>query len=151
FLCCVIPQNSAFLTKVFFDHTKTFIKSLDVPQEKRADLMTGLYTYLKIDNTPTLSVNSFAKNFFDSGVADDFETFMKGKKFPTNAIQKDITDLQGELRFRKMVFSNSIKFTAPPEAFKDMITVETIDGDAKDGAAQQWTRITIRDHIREQS
>lgn len=151
FLCCVIPQNSSFLTKMFFDHTKSFIKELDLPQEKRADLMTGLYTYLKIDNTPTLSVNSFAKKFLSADTADAFEAFMKQKKFPTNAIQKDITDLQGQLRLRKMVFSNSIKFTAPPEAFNDMITVETIDGKAKDGTPQQWTRITVRDHIRDQS
>ncbi|WIW43867.1 nucleoid-associated protein [Bradyrhizobium sp. 62B] len=151
FLCCVIPQDSSFLTKAFFDHTKAFIKALDVPQEKRADLMTGLYTYLKVDNTPTLSVSSFAKNYFEDEVADSFETFMKAKKFPTNAINKDITDLQGQLRLRKMVFSNSIKFTAPPEAFKDMITVETIKGEGPAGAGQEWTRITIRDHIREES
>lgn len=56
-----------------------------------------------------------------------------------------------QLRLRKMVFSNSIKFTAPPEAFKEMVTVETIDGKASDGTSQQWTRITVRDHIRDQS
>lgn len=151
FLCCVIPQNSAFLTKAFFDHTKAFIKSLDVPQEKRADLMTGLYTYLKIDQAPTLSVNSFAKTFFKDETADDFQTFMRAKKFPMTAIQKDIADLHSQLRLRKMVFSNSIKFTAPPEAFKEMVTVETIDGKASDGTSQQWTRITVRDHIRDQS
>jgi hypothetical protein len=151
FLCCVIPQNSAFLTKVFFDNTKEFIKALDLPQEKRADLMTGLYTYLKIDNTPVVSVNSFAKKFLTDETADDFEEFMKRKKFPTGAIQKDITDLQSQLRLRKMVFSNSIKFTAPPEAFNEMVTVETIEGKASDGTPQQWTRITVRDHIRDQS
>ena len=151
FLCCVIPQNGAFLTKVFFDHTKAFIKDLDLPQEKRADLMTGLYTYLKIDNTPTVSVNSFAKNFLTADAADAFERFMRQKKFPIGAIQKDISDLQSQLRLRKMVFSNSIKFTAPPEAFNDMVTVETVDGKAKDGTPQQWTRITIHDHIRDQS
>ncbi|WP_024342759.1 hypothetical protein [Bradyrhizobium japonicum] len=75
---------------------------------------------------------------------------MKQKKFPLSAIPKDITDVQSQLRLRKMVFSNSIKFTAPPEAFNDMVTVETVEGRAKDGTPQQWTRITVRDHIRDQ-
>ena len=151
FLGCVIPQNSSFLTKAFFDHTKEFIKRLSLPPEKRADLLTGLYTYLKVDNAPTLSVNAFSKNFLPGDTADDFEAFMKQKKFPLGAIQKDISDIQSVLRLRKMVFSNSIKFTAPPEAFKDMVTVESVDGKSKDGTPQQWTRITIRDHIRDET
>ena len=74
---------------------------------------------------------------------------MKGRKFPLVAIQKDISDLQGVLRLRKVEFSNSIKLTAPPEAFKDMITVEAIDGKDSKGNLEQWTRITIRDRIRD--
>ena len=104
-----------------------------------------------MDDNSSTSVNSFAKTFFGDDTADDFQEFMKAKKFPMNVIQKDIADLQSQLRFRKMVFSNSIKFTAPPEAFKEMVTIETIDGEATDGSPEQWTRITIRDHIREES
>ncbi|MBN9603405.1 MAG: nucleoid-associated protein [Afipia felis] len=150
FLGCIIPQNSSFLTKAFFDHTRDFIKAMNVPPEKRADLLTGLYTYLKVDNTPTLSVDSFAKNYLPKEAADDFQIFMTQRKFPLTNIQKDIADLQSVLRLRKMVFSNSIKFTAPPEAFKDMVSVETIDGKSQTGVPQQWTRITIRDHVRDE-
>jgi hypothetical protein len=88
FLGCVIPQNSSFLTKAFFDHTKEFIKGLSLPPEKRADLLTGLYTYLKVDNAPTLSVNAFSKNFLPRDTADDFEAFMKQKNFPLGPFKK---------------------------------------------------------------
>jgi 37-kD nucleoid-associated bacterial protein len=150
FLGCVIPQNSSYLTKSFFDHTKEFIRGLSLPPEKRADLLTGLYTYLKVDNTPTLSVNAFSKSYLPNDAADDFETFMKQRKFPLSAIQKDITDLHSVLRLRKMMFSQSIKFTAPHEAFKEMVTVEPMEGKGPDGQPQQWTLIIIRDHIREE-
>lgn len=149
FLRCNIPRDSSFLTKSFFENTKEFIRGLNLQSEDRADLLTGLYTYLKVDRSPTLSVANFSKNYLPADAADDFEAFMKAKKFPLTAIQKDVTDLQGVLRLRKMVFSNSIKFTAPPEAFQDMVKVETIDGEDKQGKPQQWTRITIHDHIRD--
>ncbi|WP_441228228.1 nucleoid-associated protein [Tardiphaga sp. 20_F10_N6_6] len=149
FLGCVIPKNSSFLTKEFFEHTKEFVKGLSIPREERADLLTGLYTYLKVDQTPTISVSSFAKTYLPANTVDDFSHYMKQKKFPSGTVQKDTSDLKGVLRLRKMVFSNSIKFTAPPEAFKDMVTVETINGEGSDGSPQEWTRITIRDHIRE--
>jgi hypothetical protein len=74
-----------------------------------------------------------------SVAADDFEAFMKQKKFPLGT-QKDISDIQSVLRLRKMVFSNSIKLTAPPEAFQDMVTVESIEGNSKDGTEGQDLR-----------
>jgi hypothetical protein len=149
FLRCNIPHDSSFLTKAFFENAKEFIRGLGLPSDDRADLLTGLYTYLKVDQTPTVSVSAFSKHFLPPSVSDEFASFMKTKKFPMTAIQKDISDLQGVLRLRKMVFSHSIKFTAPPEAFKEMVKVETIEGKDRQGKPQQWTRITVHDHIRD--
>jgi hypothetical protein len=76
---------------------------------------------------------------------------MRSKSFPLTAVQKDIADLKGQLRKRRVRFSGSIELTAPPESFKDLIEMETI---AVDGAAPrqsaEWTRITIKDRIRAQ-
>ncbi|TWA90251.1 hypothetical protein [Bradyrhizobium stylosanthis] len=59
FLGCQIPQNRAHLTRTFFEHTRTFIRLLPVEPEIRDDLLTSLYTYLKVDQTPTIQVNKF--------------------------------------------------------------------------------------------
>jgi hypothetical protein len=76
---------------------------------------------------------------------------MTKRDVPPTAIQKDISEIESKLRMRKLVFSRNIRLTAPPEAFKDMIDIETIEGKARGKAeAPQWTRITIRDQIRDQ-
>jgi 37-kD nucleoid-associated bacterial protein len=151
FLGCRVPENSAFLTKAFFDNTKDFIKSLDVPPEKRADLLTSLYTYLKVDQTPTIEVNGFSTSYIPTETRDSYRAFMRERKFPLTVVQKDISELQGVLKLRKVAFRSNIRLTAPPEAFRDLITIETIPQDgAKHGQPSEWTRITIRDEIRDQ-
>lgn len=151
FLGCEIPENSAFLTKSFFDHTRDFIKALDVTPEQRADLLTSLYTYLKVDQTPTIEVNAFSASYLPTGAQDQYREFMQAREFPLTAVQKDITDLQGVLKLRKVTFRSNIRLTAPPEAFRDLITIESIPSDdANPGQPSEWTRITIRDEIRDQ-
>ncbi len=151
FLGCRVPENSAFLTKAFFDNTREFIKSLDVAPEKRADLLTSLYTYLKVDKAPTIEVNGFSTSYIPTENQDGYRSFMQGRKFPLTAVQKDIADLQGVLKLRKVAFKSNIRLTAPPEAFRDLITIETIPREgATPGQPSEWTRITIRDQIRDQ-
>lgn len=151
FLGCRVPENSAFLTKAFFENTKEFIKALDVAPEKRADLLTSLYTYLKVDQTPTIEVNGFSTSYIPTDKRDSYRTFMRDRKFPLTAVQKDITELQGVLKLRKVAFKSNIRLTAPPEAFRDLITIETLPQEGTGpGQPSDWTRITIRDEIRDQ-
>ena len=55
FLGCRMPENSASLTRTFFEHTRKFIVEIPVEAEIKGDLLTSLYTYLKMDQTPTIS------------------------------------------------------------------------------------------------
>jgi hypothetical protein len=151
FLGCEIPANSAILTKSFFENTREFIRGLDVPAERKADLLTSLYTYLKVDQTPTIEVNTFSNTYIPTESRDPYRTFMAQRDFPTTAVQKDISDITNMLKLRKVAFQGGIKLTAPPEAFRDLIQIETIPQDgARPGQPSSWTRITIRDQIREQ-
>jgi hypothetical protein len=151
FLGCRVPENSAFLTKSFFEHTREFIRQIDVEPEKRVDLLTSLYTYLKVDQTPTIEVNAFSTSYIPTENRDTYRNFMEQRKFPLTAVQKDISDLKGMLKQRKLVFAGNIRLTAPPEAFRDLITIETIPQDGvAPGQPSEWTRITVRDRIREQ-
>jgi hypothetical protein len=151
FLGCEIPVNSAALTKAFFEHTKDFIASMPVTPEKKNDLLTSLYTYLKVDTTPTITVNDFSTTFIPVDARDGYQKFMSDKKVPLTAIQKDIAALGTSLRLRKVGFRNNIKLTAPPEVFKEMFEIKTIPHDgAKPGQPSHWTIITIKDQISEQ-
>jgi hypothetical protein len=151
FLGCRMPVNSAYLTRSFFDLTREFILQLSMGPDVKDDLLTSLYTYLKVDQTPTIQVNSFSTAYLPNEAQDDYANYMRSKSFPLTAVQKDIADLKGQLRKRRVRFSGSIELTAPPESFKDLIEMETI---AVDGAAPrqsaEWTRITIKDRIRAQ-
>ncbi|WP_145669988.1 hypothetical protein [Bradyrhizobium stylosanthis] len=56
-----------------------------------------------------------------------------------------------QLRKRRVRFSGSIELSAPPESFKDLITMETVEAeDAAPGQPSQWTIITIEDRIQTQ-
>lgn len=152
FLGCEIPTNSAALTKAFFDNTREFIKALDVPFGEKNDLLTSLYTYLKVDQTPTIEVNAFSTTYIPQANRDDYRAFMVEKKMPLNAINKDLTDIGSGLKLQRVAFPNDIRLIAPPEAFRDSITIETIrqDGDGDGEAAPEWTRITIKHQISDQ-
>ncbi|HEY8125393.1 MAG TPA: nucleoid-associated protein [Methylocystis sp.] len=151
FLGCSLPENSAYLTRAFFEHTRAFIRDLPMEPEKKDDLLTSLYTYLKVDQTPTLQVNSFSTAYLPTDKQDDYTNYMRRKSFPLTAVQKDIGDISSRLRKRRVRFSGSIELSAPPESFKDLITMETVAADgAGRGQPAEWTRITIKDRIRAQ-
>lgn len=150
FLGCEIPTNSAALTKAFFDNTREFIKALDVPSEKKNDLLTSLYTYLKVDQAPTIEVNAFSTTYIPQESRENYREFMVSKKMPLNAINKDLADIGPGLRLRRVGFPNDIRLIAPPEAFRDSITIETIRQDTDGDGPSEWTRITIKHQISDQ-
>ncbi|MGB7399045.1 nucleoid-associated protein [Castellaniella sp.] len=152
FLGLKFPSNSAFQTKQFFSLTRGFIRNAEVTPEKKVELLNALSTYLKADQTTTVRAATFAESYFDSpDIKDAYTSHMRTNGFPENAVHKDISEVGGQLKVRKIIFSKDIKFTAPADGFADMITIETIDGEAgENGAPTRWTRITVKDHIRNQ-
>lgn len=151
FLGCRISENSAHTTRVFFEHTRAFVKALPVEPEVKDDLLTSLYTYLKVDKAPTIQVNAFSAAYLPTDIQDEYTNYMRGKHFPLIAVQKDTADINSQLRKRRVRFSGSIELTAPPESFKDLISMETVPAEnAAPGYPTEWTRILIKDRIRTQ-
>lgn len=152
FLGLAFPSNSAWQTKQFHTLTKEFIRSANVTEETKSDLLGALTTYLKADQGGTIQVNQFATTYMNAAeLRDAYATYMQSKDFPVSAIQKDISEVKGSLRDRKITFSNNIRLTGPVEQFQDRVRMRTIDGDAgENGEIPKWTEIIVRDRIRDQ-
>ncbi|WP_333606213.1 nucleoid-associated protein [Novosphingobium sp.] len=146
FLGLNIPENAARQVKKFFEETKAFIKAQDIPEKDKVDLYNGLYAYLKLDRGNTIQTSRFAKTYMGDDLGDDYIAHMKKRKFPAGAIAKDISELAGVLRWRKFKFPRAITLSGPPDAIRDLVAVDSVNGD--DG--QSWTRITIRAQLQSQ-
>ncbi len=149
FLGCNIPVNAARQTKTFFDLTKKFISTMDIPEGNKIDLNTSLYTYLKVDQAPTFDRTTFANQYLPLDTRDAFTNYMESNQFPATVVAKDLTNLGTQLKRRNFVFRSDVRLSAPAERFNELVNIETIEGDpAPDGSVPQWTRITVRDSIR---
>jgi hypothetical protein len=152
FLGCRLPEDGARLTKQFYEGTRDFINKIEIPEDKKADLLTSLYTYLKVDQTPTIEVSTYSNNYLSPDLKDDYASFMAKKSFPDHAIPKDVSHIQNYLKRRKLRFSRDVQLTAPPEAFNELVRVQLVEGETDEtGVKPVWTQITIRDRIREQT
>lgn len=149
FLGCSLPLNAARLTKSFYHAARRFINETGLSDEDKSDLFTSLYTYMKVDNTPTIHTATFASQYLPDRVRDAFSNYMKENDFPENAVPKDISEIQGVLKKRKVKFPGDILLTAPPDVYQRMVEVSTIDGDEINGKPQAWTKIVIKDRVRE--
>lgn len=152
FLGLAFPSNSAFQTKQFHGLTKDFIRNANISSEKKIDLLNALTTYLKTDQAATIQVDAFSQNYLgDAALQDAYTAYMAQKEFPTTAIHKDLSEVQNQLRLRKLTFGHDIKLTAPADQFENYVRIESIDGEAdENGNVPKWTKITVRDHIRDQ-
>lgn len=151
FLGCTFQVNNAFLTRKFYDLSKSFIRSLPIAEGDKTDLYTALYTYLKVERGRTVEVKDFSSRFLAPDRRDAYEEFMRRYRFPLRAVPKDLSDLGRALRQRRVIFTSDIRITGPSERFGELVQMEPIQGtpDAQ-GVAPEWTRVTIRDHIRSQ-
>jgi hypothetical protein len=70
FLGLELPQSAPRMTRKFWEGTRQFIQSSALPEERKADLLTGLYSYLKIDQAPAIEVSVFANAYLDPVMRD---------------------------------------------------------------------------------
>lgn len=149
YLGCGYPETSARTTKHFFESTRLFISEMDVSEEKKSGLLSALTTYLKVDTSSTISSSDFAEKYLDDiDIQDTFTAYMRNSGLPDNAFTKDIEHIERQLQFRKVNFRSNVKITAPSEAFKELITIESIEGDIDEsGSPAEWTKVVIKDRI----
>ncbi len=149
FLGCGYPQTSARTTKLFYDFTSSFITNLDIPASEKSDLLNSLTTYLKVDTSSSVSASEFAERYFDDiDLQDNFTSFLDDSGLPNSAFTKDIEHIESKLKYRNVNFKSNVKISAPSEAFKNLIIIETIDGDLDEsGNPAEWTKVIVKDRI----
>lgn len=151
FLGCEIPPDAASLTRQFFNLTRKFIKTAPLDDEEKIDVYQALHTYLKADQAPTIQVATFSDRFFPAPVRNLYSEFMAAEQFPTNAIAKDTSEITKQLERRRISFARGVQLTGTAEAFDDYVKVESIPPEGEDADAERtWTRITVKDRIRQQ-
>ncbi|WP_232631531.1 nucleoid-associated protein [Methylobacterium sp. Leaf118] len=141
-----VPQNSAQQVKKFFDTTKAYIKSAQIPQSDKVDLYNSLYSYLKTEQAPTVQVGHFADTYLPPALRGTYVDHMRRERVPDAAIAKDLSEVGGSLRMRRLKFPSKIMLSGPPEAINDLVDIEAFD--TPDG--KHWTRLTIRGAIEAQ-
>lgn len=143
--------TSAGLTRQFYVSTSSFIHATHLSSDDKLDLATGLHTYLKIDRAPTIEVSTFADQYLPTELHDVYKQHMESRGIPDQAIAKDITQIKRKLnmrRFRSTARDITFTVSAPPESFEDMISIEHFPS-SSDPEGAKWTRITIKDDVRE--
>lgn len=148
FLGVGYPQTSARTTHQFYTTASSFIESLDIPTSDKSDLFNALITYLKVDTSSTIGASEFAARYFDTDTQDDFVTHMRDAGLPTIEFTKDIEHIKNTLRYRRVRFSKNVRIAGPADVFKDLVTIESIEGEKDDnGTAAEWTKVIIKDRI----
>lgn len=129
YLGCSIAATAKKLTRDFYEYTRSFIQTLDKDDESKKDLNFCLYTYLKMEQAPTLRAEDFATQYFDTPeIRDSYSQFLGGKGFPDTAIVKDITYIKNKLKMRGLTFSSKVKVVGPSEDFGNMVRIEGYEG-----------------------
>ncbi|MDO3383844.1 nucleoid-associated protein [Gilvimarinus algae] len=148
FLGCGYPETSARTTKKFYDAASAFIKQMNVSAEKKIDLYNALTTYLKVNTSSVVSPQEFGSSYFDVDTQDEFIAHLSEKGLPPTSFTKDNAHIASKLKVRKVQFSKNVKIIAPSDVFKDLVSIETIEGDLDEsGAPKVWTRILVKDLV----
>lgn len=146
FLGLRFPENVAQQTKKFYQDTREFIGASSIQEEQKVDLYNGLYAYLKLNRSSTIQVGDFAETYMAEDFGDSYKEFMRSRRFPEEAIPKDISEISDRMRIRKLRFTNQITLSGPAEAIGQLVDVDVIN---VDGEAAR-TRIMIRGRLESQ-
>jgi hypothetical protein len=73
---------------------------------------------------------------------------MAAKQFPDGAVSKNLGNLTGKLRRRRVVFKSRIQLVGPADEFNELVTIKSIDGETQpSGVVPAWTSIIVRDQV----
>ena len=110
------------------------------------DLHNALNSYLVHENTDVISPTDFANRYFEQDERDSFSDYLEDKDIPNTSFTKDLLHIESSIKTRKISFRKKVSISAPANAFKELIEIETVDEDEQ-GNKVRWTRLLIKDEI----
>jgi 37-kD nucleoid-associated bacterial protein len=144
FLGCTLPDDAPYETSRFFDLTKAFVRESDLDPDKKRDVMDSLYVFLRDEQFPTFTASEFAEHYLPLETRDAYSGYLEAKAFTATAVVRDLSEMGTRLRRRRFKFGADVELSASPDALKQKVLIQSIDGDPADGETPVWTRITIR-------
>jgi hypothetical protein len=120
------PSNKK-LTNDFFYNTRDYIENLPIEYLDKLDLHDSLYSYLKVSQSNIIGINGFAQDYLAPELRDGYRAHMVDKKFPENAVTKDLEYLKNKLRKRQVHFTSQVSITAPSDGFDDLVKIRGIE------------------------
>ena len=147
FLGCVLPSDGPYETAKFFDLTKEFVRKSDLEPDRKHDVIDSLYVFIRDEQDPTFTADQFGERFLPPNMRDEYGDFMRGRRFTSNAVVRDTSQMGVRFRRRRLKFGADIELSASPEALANKVTMEAIEGEAVEGTVPTWTRITIRESL----
>ncbi|MGH6774608.1 nucleoid-associated protein [Brucella tritici] len=152
FMGCTFPSNGAYETSKFFDLTKKFVRNSNLSSEDKRDINDALFTFVKVEQSPTFTSHEFADKYLPIEVRDGYNAFLQSNKFPERAVIRDISDMGTRLKRRKFKFGSDVEVSASPEALRsEKVQIKTVDAENfGGGSGEMWTQIIIRQQMTDQ-
>jgi hypothetical protein len=147
FLGCVLPSDGPYETAKFFDLTKEFIRKSALDPDKKRNIIDSLHVFVRDEQTPTFTADQFGSRYIPEEMQDTFADFLSSRRFTSNAVVRDTSQMGTRLRRRRLKFGNDIELSATPEALKNKVLIEAIEGQCEGGQIPRWTRITLREAL----
>jgi len=128
--CEVAPTNSAY-TLEFYKQSKDLIRKSSWSDNRKVEVADGLYSYLKLDQNQTASVQEFANRYLANDDEIEYYTSgFSGLPCARKAFQKDLTHLKTKLKRRNMEFQHGIKITGTPESLQEFVNIQKSEADS---------------------
>jgi len=128
FLGCKIKENSAKLTRDFFDETTKFINSLDTNLSTKFNLQNQLNAYLLSEGSVTINSSDFANTVFkDSDTIDKYIDHLGSQEIAIRSIIKDTNLINKKLKKRHLNFSNGIRIIGDQQTIENSLKIISND------------------------
>lgn len=123
FLGMDINKSSKKITQDFYEITSNFINTSDISEEVKLELHEALRAELR-SKKATVSVHDFAEDHLPDELRENYKEKTREKKLPQNSFIKDNDYILAKLKRRsKLVFSNDIYISVPPENINELVEI----------------------------
>lgn len=139
FLRCERANDSAVMTKKFYDAAHAYITGMQVDASEQFSLRGDLVSHFRSNRT-TLDSRSFAMEVLPPAHTDPLVQHCRDRGI-TGAITKDTELIKTRLKRRTLKFTSTVTLYAPPEVLRDSVRVK--------GTEDGWTNIAIKGTIDE--